>query len=80
MGKSKTRLIAPVTVAEVSKPVGTSTVEGKKMLDAANARKEAAKKLIGTKTPGGQIIGNIQDALKIHDTIQKEKRGVVSGS
>lgn len=80
MGKSNGRLIAPVTVAEVSKPIRVNSEEGKKAAAAATARKAEAQKLVGTNTPGGQPIRNIKEALKIQDTLQKEKRGVVSGT
>jgi hypothetical protein len=80
MGKNKGNLMAPMTMGQVSKPVNVNSAEGKRMAAAAAARKAEAQKLVGTTTPGGQPIRNIQEALKIHDTLQKEKKGVVSGS
>jgi hypothetical protein len=80
MGKSNGKLMAPVKMAQASKTVGVNTEEGKRMTEAAKARKAEAQKLVGTNTPGGQPIKTLQEALKIQDTMQKEKRGVVSGN
>lgn len=69
-----------VTSNTTRKPVTTTTTPSMAQgLAAAKKRKEAAMKLVGTKTPGGQPVKNIQEALKIYDTLQATKRGVVSG-
>lgn len=68
VSKSTTKTPSPSTTPSMAQGVA-----------AAKKRKEAAQKLVGTNTPGGQPIKNISEALKMYDVMQATKRGVVSG-
>jgi ATP-dependent protease ClpP protease subunit len=77
MAKMTKMTVRKVTSKSTTKaPAAPTFAQG---LAAAKKRKEAAQKLVGTNTPGGQPVKNISEALKIYDTMQATKRGVVSG-
>lgn len=76
MAKMTKMTVRKVTSKSTTKAPAPTMAQG---LAAAKKRKEEARKLVGTNTPGGQPVKNIQEALKLYDTLQATKRGVVSG-